>query len=779
MAEFQDKLSEEDVKRLHITPAIESKWNARDFRMEVPITAGRYDLSGNVARRAAPKRADYVLFLDKGHNYPIAVVEAKDMTHDAADGIQQAIDYAKMLDAPFAYSSNGQEFFEHDMLGGKERRVPLARFPSRNELVQRYHQAQNDGQGVNELQLRLQNQAYYMGTSEDAREPRYYQRVAINRTLDRIACGQNRLLLVMATGTGKTYAAFQIVWRLLKSGVKSRILYLADRNVLVDQSINQDFRPLEKTIHKVAALKEDRAKLSSYPVCFSLYQQLVGDDGQERYRDLFKPDDFDLVIVDECHRGSAKANSLWRKILEYFSSATQLGMTATPKETEDVSNIDYFGEPVYTYSLKDGIDDGFLAPFRVRNYVLDVGQGWAPAPGQLDKFGKPIENRVYDNKDFDRNIVIEPRIQKAAEIIADYLKETDRMQRTIVFCETEDHALRMREALVNLNADMVAQNPDYVVRITANDDVGKSKLSYFISVGEAFPVIATTSQLLSTGVDCKTTKLIVLDKNIASMTEFKQIVGRGTRLRPDVGKTDFVVMDFRGVTRHFTDPDWDGPVEIVDGFTPLEGPNGKRKRGSDHESKEIPIVDSNGCQVELVGEQRYVYDPQTGRPILENVIDYAKRNIYGEYLSLEGFVRQWRANPKKTEIRDMFIGWGIDLDALKAERQMTEYDDFDFVCHLAFDQTPKSRKERAEQVRKSGFFDRYDDAARQILEALLDKYAENGVYEIEDLNVLKVEPFVRIGKPTKIVKTFGDKNDYFNALKELEQAIYSGTQEQA
>ena len=562
------QMSEEDIKLQYITPAITSKWDRGKITMETQVTDGKINLKGNFVFREKPKRADYLLYLNA--NNPIAVIEAKDNKHSISYGLQQAIEYARMLDLPFAYSSNGDGFAEHDFLTGKERQFGLDEFPTEAELIARFKQES----GITHTQETIIEQPYY--SSQTTYPPRYYQRIAINRTVDAIAKGQDRLLLVMATGTGKTYTAFQIVYRLLQSGLKRKVLYLADRNILVDQSIQQDFAPLEKVIHKINVAKDDKSTITSHEVYFSLYQQLVGDDDKEHFSELFSPDFFDLIIVDECHRGSAKEESRWRRILEYFKSATQIGMTATPKETKYVSNLNYFGEPIYTYSLKEGIEDGFLAPFKVINIMTDIGDGRRPRKGQRDIYGNEIEDRIYTNSDYDYNIIIEDRIHQVASEITRYLKSTDRMAKTIVFCATEDAAERMRQALVNLNSDMVKENPDYVVRITGSDDYGKKKLDYFISVSAPYPVIATTSKLLSTGADCKMTKLIVLDEMIGSMTEFKQIIGRGTRLREKEGKTHFVVMDFRNVTRLFADPDWDGPIQIDPGFTP----GGKTPKGA-------------------------------------------------------------------------------------------------------------------------------------------------------------------------------------------------------
>ena len=547
------QMTEEDIKLNYITPAINaSGWkNGINITMETKITDGKINIKGNMAYREKAKKADYLLYLNKYN--PIAVVEAKDNNHSISHGLQQAMTYAQMLDLPFAYSSNGDGFCEHDFLTGAERELTMEEFPTVEELVARYKGERNGGKGLNEQELLLIDQPYY--SSQNTYPPRYYQRNAVNRTLDAIARGQDRILLVMATGTGKTYTAFQIVYRLLTSGGKRKVLYLADRNNLVDQSIQQDFAPLEKVIHKVNFAKDKKDTITAYQVYFALYQQLIGDNDQEHYSELFDPDFFDLIIVDECHRGSAKEDSRWRRILEYFSSATQIGMTATPKETMYVSNIDYFGKPVYEYSLKTGIEDGFLAPFRVLGMTMNISDGWRPYKGQRDYYGNEIEDRIYNNKDYDYNIILADRIQEVAFRITEYLKKYGRMQKTIVFCATEDAAERMRMALVNLNKDMVQKNPDYVVRITGSDDYGKSKLKYFISASQKYPVIATTSEMLSTGSDCKLTKLIVLDKNINSMTQFKQIIGRGTRVREDQGKLSFTIMDFRGVARLFSDPD--------------------------------------------------------------------------------------------------------------------------------------------------------------------------------------------------------------------------------
>lgn len=776
-----DKMTEEDIKLQYITPAIQSKWGLERITMETKITDGRINIKGNLVARDKPKKADYVLYLAK--DKPIAIVEAKDNTHSVSYGLQQAMTYAEMLDIPFAYSSNGDGFCEHDFITGQERFLKMNEFPTAEELTARW-----EAQGICENKKRIINQPYYSG--QGTYSPRYYQRNAINRTVEAIANGQNRLLLVMATGTGKTYTAFQIVYRLLKSGLKKKVLYLADRNILIDQSIQQDFSPLEKVIHKINFSKDDPTMITSHEVYFSLYQQLTGnncdesnedseEEVTERFAQLFNKDFFDLIIVDECHRGSAKKDSNWRKILEYFSSATQIGMTATPKETKYISNIDYFGEPVYSYSLRNGIEDGFLAPFKVINVKTDIGDGWRPYKGQCDLNGYEIEDRIYTNSDYDYNIIIEDRTYEVAKEITDYLKNTDRMQKTIVFCANEDHAERMRIALNNLNADMVKENPDYVVRITGSDAYGKSKLDYFISVSAPCPVIATTSKLLSTGADCKMTKLIVLDEMIGSMTEFKQIIGRGTRLREKDGKNYFVVMDFRNVTRLFADPDWDGPIEIIDGYDrnyKHEGRNDVNIEGGDMVTLiDVPpkyVIDKHGCDVHILGKTVSVYD--AGGKLLrqESIVDYTKSNILGKYASLDNFIRNWTSEEKKEAIRELLKEQGIDLEQIKEEQSMKDVDDFDFICHVAYDKKPLTRRERAERVKKRDFLNKYSGIAREVLETLLEKYMNTGIYEIEKTEVLKLDDFKKYGKPAKIASYFGGKDGYMKAIKELEEELY-------
>lgn len=779
------ELTEEDVKYRYISEAITSKgWPKDSIFMEqkVRFTDGKISLHGNLVHRERPKFADYVLYANKAT--PIAIVEAKDANHSVSHGLQQAKIYAQMLDVKFAYSSNGEGFAEHDFLTGEERTFSMEEFPTKEELIERYKSEANGGNGLNEQELAVIAQPYCTG--QNIFPPRYYQRNAINRTVNAIAKGQRRVLLVMATGTGKTYTAFQIVWRLLHSKLKKKVLYLADRNILVDQSIQQDFKPLEKLTHKIDYSKDKNhlEELSSYQVFFALYQQLIGQNDAKNYQELFpNPDYFDLVIVDECHRGSAKDDSNWRNILDYFSSATHIGMTATPKETKYQSSIGYFGEPVYTYSLKEGIEDGFLAPFKVINITTNIGDEWRPTKGQKDIHGNEIEDRIYNNSDYDYNIVIEDRIREVAREITNYLKSTDRMAKTIVFCADETHAERMRMALTNANTDMCKKNPDYVVRITGSDEYGKSKLDYFISVAEKYPVIATTSKLLSTGVDCKMTKLIVLDQQIGSMTEFKQIIGRGTRLREKEGKTYFTVMDFRNVTRLFADPEWDGPIEIDPNYPPKEKeptpylppkedePTGVKEPDPAPQLK--PIVAKDGCQVMIINKVVSVYDTDGKLLRTESVTDYTKKSIIDTYATIDTFTSKWQETKKKSDIAEMLKESGIDLAALKHTENMDDVDDFDFICHIAYGKKTLTRHERAEQVKKRDIFSKYGEQARGVLEALLDKYIKEGISELESLTVLENDPFRKLGSKSNIVKFFGGKQGYLDAVKELEQHIYN------
>jgi len=819
MSEIFDhsEMSEEDVKHLYITTALESKWNPKKITMETEIwkavkkrndnleiafssdnnfTDGKVRIKGNIPSRDKGKRCDYILWINKGT--PIAIVEAKDCNHSSSFGLQQAIDYGTLLNVPFVYTSNGKSFFEHDFITGLEKEIALADFPSAEQLMARWRGT------LPAVEEKLMNTPFYSGA--DFYPPRYYQRNAVNRTLEAIANNQKRILIAMATGTGKTYTAFQIVWRLLEAGVVKKVLYLADRNNLVDQSISGDFQPLKQVIHKINFQKIDKSTISAFKVYFALYQQLDGakrhsDDDVEtdeeidneiaRYREYFDPDFFDLVIVDECHRGSAKADSRWRKILDYFSSAFQIGMTATPRETRYVSNIDYFGEPVFRYSLKQGIEDGFLAPFKVINVHTNIDDEWRPKKGQRDINGDEIEDRIYNLADYDYNIVIQDRINEVASEITKYLKETDPMSKTIVFCPTEDAAERMRIAINNLNPNMVQRDKlgnikeQYVVRITGSDNYGKSKLDYFISVSAKYPVIATTSKLLSTGSDCKMVKLIVLDELINSMTEFKQIIGRGTRLRYNEGKTHFTIMDFRRVSRLFADPEWDGEIVQDEGFgeddDDTQTDSGEINITGDGSTDDTPGTDNRRI-VQIVGEgsvrvnvlQRLVSIYDTDGKLLrqESIEDYTKESILGTYQTLENFIRTWNAEQKKEVIRDMLKEKGIDIDLVKKGQNMDDVDDFDFICHIAFNQKPLTRRERANNVKKRDVFGKYSAAAREIIDALLDKYAELGIYDIESTEILKQTPFTKYGKPSRIASIFGGNIQYREALQLITKELY-------
>ncbi len=840
-----NEMSEEDIKHEYITTALESKWDAKKISMETELwkavkkrnqnlhiaysplndfTDGKVHIKGNIPSRDKGKRCDYILWYNKGT--PLAIVEAKDNNHSSSYGLQQAISYGVLLDVPFVYTSNGTSFFEHDFTTGLEKEIALSDFPTADELMVRWRGV--DAEKITEVENRekyeidgttkvydvplcyeekLLNTPFYSGAN--CYPPRYYQRNAVNRTLEAIAKNHTRILIAMATGTGKTYTAFQIVWRLIESGTKKKVLYLADRNNLVDQTINGDFKPLEKVIHKINFQKEDKSKISAYQVYFALYQQLdsakhKSEDEEEseeefeealsKYKEFFSPDFFDLIIVDECHRGSAKADSRWRKILDYFSSATQIGMTATPKETKYVSNIDYFGEPVYSYSLKQGIEDGFLAPFKVINVHTSIDDCWRPRKGQKDILGNEIEDREYNLSDYDYNIIIQDRIDEVASEITKFLKETDRMSKTIVFCPTEDAAERMRIALNNLNTDMILKDSQgnvkeqYVVRITGSDKYGKDKLDYFISVSQQYPVIATTSKLLSTGSDCKMVKLIVLDELINSMTEFKQIIGRGTRLRYDEGKTHFTIMDFRRVSRLFADPEWDGEIEQDDdygkdpaqpdkpedgGETPPEGDDGDDIIIVDPPIPTLkPIVGKGGVNVKVLQRVVSIYDTDGKLLKQESIEDYTKESILGTYQTLENFIQTWNEEQKKEVIRNMLKDLGIDLELIKKEQNMSDVDDFDFICHIAFNQKPLTRRERAENVKKRDLFGKYGEAAKEVINALLDKYAELGIYDIESTEILKQNPFTKYGKPSRIAALFGGNDKYRAALRELENELY-------
>ena len=773
----KSEMSEEDIKLRYITPAIERRWDKQNqMRMEYSFTDGRVIVRGTTVARGKRKKADYILYYKR--NLPLAIVEAKDNNHSVGAGMQQGIEYAEILDIPFVYSSNGDAFLEHDIKNGTEREIALDDFPSPEELWARYVGERE----ITSEQEKLIVEPYYFQIGD--KTPRYYQRVAINRTIEAVARGQNRILLVMATGTGKTYTAFQIIHRLWKSGAKRKILFLADRNILVDQTMQQDFKPFEKIMTKISGKKLD----SSFELYLALYQQLAGDDGEEPFRD-FKPGFFDLIVVDECHRGSAREESRWRKILEYFSGATQIGMTATPKETKEVSNIDYFGEPIYTYSLKQGIDDGFLAPYKVVRIGIDKDlEGWRPPAGKVDIYGNEIEDREYNIKDYDRNLIIDDRTKTVAKRISDFLRGTHRFDKTIVFCVDIDHAERMRQALVNENADLVAENAKYVMRITGDNDEGKAQLDYFIAEESKYPVIVTTSKLMTTGVDCKTCKLIVLDNNINSMTEFKQIIGRGTRLKPEyfVGderhtKEYFTIMDFRDACRLFADPDFDGdpiPVDDEDGNV-----DGKPKKPTVYPPPddgtgggvigESPVkYRVNDVCVTILNERVQYYD-KDGKLITESVTDYSKKNILGEYATLDAFLRMWNTSGRKQAVIEELKERGVLLNALREAAGNRDIDDFDLICHIAFDKKPLTKAQRAANVRKRDYLNQYEGVAREVLSALLDKYAENGIADLEKVDVLMIDPFRKIATPQKIIKAFGGKQEYVTAVRELQNQIYA------
>lgn len=781
-------LSEEDIKLRYITPAITEKgWALDNIRMEykvhaekdVQITDGKVNINGNIPSRGKKMFADYLLLLNPAN--PIAIVEAKDANRSISHGMQQAKEYATKLDVKFAYSSNGEGFSEFDFITGKERTFKMSEFPTPDELCGRFFD-ELCANGLTEDEKKIIEQPFCTG--QGINSPRYYQRIAINRVLSAIAKGQGRVLLVMATGTGKTFTAFQIVWRLLKSGLKKKILYLADRNILVDQSIQQDFRPLENVIHKVDYSKDKYRleEMNAYQVYFALYQQLIGQNDAQNYKELFpNPDYFDLVIVDECHRGSAKDDSNWRNILEYFKSATHFGMTATPKETRYQSSIGYFGKPVYKYSLKDGIEDGFLAPFRVINVKTNIGDGWRPTKGQKDIYGIEIPDQIYNDSDYDYKIVILDRINAVAKEITDYLKNNNhRMDKTIVFCADEEHAERMRVALTNLNSDMMKINPDYVVRITGSDDYGKRKLDEFISVNAKYPVIATTSKLLSTGVDCKMVKLIALDQQIGSMTEFKQIIGRGTRLRYSEGKTHFTIMDFRNATRLFADPDFDGdPIPVGDrnggsgSSYPLTREGGSTVGEPGPTEFYKATVDKEGCEVNVISKIISTVDAKGKLLHVETVVDYTKKTVTNEFATIDNFVNKWNTSEKKSEMSEMLKNEGINLQLLKKTMNMEEVDDFDFICHIAYGKKTLTRRERANAVKKRDVFSKYGEQAQKVINALLEKYAQYGVTELENLSVLKTDPFRQLGSPASIIKLFGSRDGYIAAVNQLKQEIYN------
>lgn len=793
------QLSERDICTKFITPAIvQAGWQQHQFREEVGLTDGRVMVRGKLASRiknpdakGGPKRADFVLYARP--NVPIAVVEAKQAKFSVGHGMQQALAYAEMLDAPFAISSNGDGFLLHDRTGithPVERELQLNEFPSLDDLWPLYQQWKGI---VAPEAVKLIEQPFH--TDGSGKEPRYYQRVAINRAVEAIAKGQQRVLLVMATGTGKTYTAFQIIWRMWKAKAKKRILFLADRNILVDQTMQQDFAPFGEVMHKVT----NREIKKNYEIYLALYQAVTGKEEWKQIYKQFPADFFDLVVIDECHRGSAAEDSAWRDVLEYFSSATHLGLTATPKETKEVSNINYFGDPIYTYSLKQGIEDGFLAPYKVIRIATDMDAvGYTPEKGKIDKLGQAVEQRQYNTKDFDRNLVLEKRTKLVASKVWEYLKATDPMAKTIVFCDDQDHAERMRQELVKL-IPAAASNRRYVMRITGDDNEGKAQLSYFIDNDEPYPVIATTSKLLTTGVDAKTCKLIVLDQNINSMTEFKQIIGRGTRLREDYQKLYFTIMDFKGATRLFADPDFDGepvviyepkpgepvvppePPEVPGTGEPGPPPYGGSTDGNTggdgggSEGRVKYVIDDVNVRVAV---ERSQYLNADGKLITEDyrvlLKDDIKKTLQAEFGTMTEFLRHWNTAERKQAVLEELAEHGVPLEILQqAVANGSELDVFDLVAHVAFDQKPLTRRERANNVKKRDVFGKYGEQARAVLEALLEKFADHGVQDIEDAKVLELPPFDQFGSKTQIRRgIFGSVEQYIQAVQELEQALY-------
>lgn len=758
-------LTEADIRSKFIDPAIlHSGWTESQIRREHYFTDGRVIFIGQNHDRQKGKKADYILY--RANNLPIAIVEAKDNNKPVGGGMQQAMEYAQILNLPFAYSSNGDRFVEHDFLTGEERTIEMDAFPTPAELIHRWQTAK----GFTEKQMPIIDAPYYFDAY--THEPRYYQIEAVNNTIEAIARGQNRILIVMATGTGKTVTAFQIIHRLRAAGLKKKILYLADRNILIDQTMTQDFRPFKKVMTKV----QDATIDSAYEIYMALYHQLVAKE-EDNKPDPFtqvKPDFFDLIIVDECHRGSAKDDSAWRKVLEYFSSATQIGMTATPKAETGANNLDYFGTPVYTYSLLQGIQDGFLAPYRVTNSFISIDlQGFTPEEDERDLLGREIEQRLYERKDIGRNIAFIKRREIVAHRITKMLQQIGRMTKTIVFCSDTEEAEAMRELLVTLNADLCRKNPNYVMRITGDDAAGKKQLDNFIDVDALYPTVVTTSELLATGVDCKTCGLIVIDKEIGSMTEFKQIIGRGTRLRTDKGKWHLEILDFRNATAKFKDPEFDGDPEPPQGGTATKRPKSPMPPAPPespvHHEKYVVDGENITINTEIVsvlGE-----DGKTMR--VENVRDFTRRQLRKRYASLQDFIRNWSAADRKKAIVDELKEYNILIDAVREKNPaLANADIFDIICHVAFDQPALTRRERANNVIKRNYFAKYEAPACRVLEELLDKYADYGILNLEDPDILDHEPFCEIGKPQKIVKLFGGMQNFVQAMKELESEIY-------
>ncbi|EHL5024421.1 DEAD/DEAH box helicase family protein [Escherichia coli] len=803
MAELNlSNLTEADIITKCVMPAIlNAGWdNTTQIRQEVKLRDGKVIVRGKVAARRTVKSADIVLYHKPG--IPLAVIEAKANKHEIGKGMQQGIEYARLLDVPFVFATNGDGFIFRDATAAEgeclEKQITLDDFPSPAELWQKFCL----WKGYTQAQLPVITQDYYDDGS--GKSPRYYQLQAINKTIEAVSNGQNRVLLVMATGTGKTYTAFQIIWRLWKSKNKKRILFLADRNILVDQTKNNDFQPFGTAMTKVSGRTIDPA----YEIHLALYQAITGPEEDQKAFKQVAPDFFDLIVIDECHRGSASEDSAWREILDYFSSATQIGLTATPKETHEVSSTDYFSDPVYVYSLKEGIEDGFLAPYKVVRVDIDVDlQGWRPTKGQTDLNGEVIDDRIYNQKDFDRTMVIDERTELVARTITDYLKRTNPMDKTIVFCNDIDHAERMRRALVNLNPEQVKKNDKYVMKITGDDEIGKAQLDNFINPKKAYPVIATTSELMTTGVDAKTCKLVVLDQNIQSMTKFKQIIGRGTRIDERYGKLWFTILDFKKATELFADERFDGIPEKVMDTTPedIADPESdfeeKLEEISEHDDEQVTGVDEppappyqvtdtddvgplpeedekkirkfhvNGVAVGVIAQRVQYYDAD-GKLVTESFKDYTRKTLLKEYASLDDFTRKWQDADRKEAIIHELEQQGIIWEVL-AEEVGKDLDPFDMLCHVVYGQPPLTRKERAENVRKRNYFTKYSEAAQAVLDNLLDKYADAGVQEIESIQVLKLKPFDSMGTLPEIIKTgFGDRNGYNQALSELENEIY-------
>jgi type I restriction enzyme R subunit len=786
-------LSERDICTKFITPRLATAgWNIdTQIREEVGFTDGRIYVRGKVHARGAKKRVDYILYYKS--NIPLAIIEAKDNNHTVGAGMQQALGYAKPLDIPFVFSSNGDGFLFHDKTeksGPIETELPLHAFPSPEQLWQKYKAFK----GITDEAAPVVAQDYFSDGSN--RSPRYYQQIAINRTVEAIARneGNNRHLLVMATGTGKTYTAFQIIYRLWKSGLKKRILFLADRTALIDQTVRGDFRHFKEAMTVIKHKQIDTA----YSIYLALYQGLSDSNDTDAYKQ-FSPEFFDLIIVDECHRGSAREDSKWREILEYFKGATHIGLTATPKETKEISSSEYFGDPLYTYSLKQGIDDGFLAPYKVVKVTLDIdAEGWRPPQGFKDKDGKEVEDRIYNRTDFDRHLVVEERRRIVAQKITEFLKGSDRFSKTIVFCVDIEHAEGMRKELANANADLVAKNSKYVMQITGDNEEGKRHLDAFISPTELYPVIATTSKLMTTGVDAQTCKLIVLDSNIGSMTEFKQIIGRGTRINEDFGKHYFTIMDFRNVTALFADKEFDGdPVRVkettedddisdaddeTDDTPVTDNLTGGEIDFPDPEKPDVSIKDDaaeygkrrkitvNGVEVTVIKE-RVQYMDANGDLITENLRDYTRKNVRTAYASLDAFLASWNHAEKKRAIVEELEQQGVVFAALNEEIG-SAFDPFDLICHVAYEQKPLTRKERAERVKKRDYFTKYGDLARRVITALLDKYADGGLLDLENPAVLTLDPLSKLGTPVQLIRAFGGKPGYATAIRELESALY-------